>query len=186
MPNQPNDPKAIAPVLFVSVSADNNRYAKVDSHPKKVAPAAYVISERGELKWGKAYMADTHALFAHGVIHFLDDILIEDDDRDFLLTVVLEKDGARKFFEEYALNWIAKGGKNSINETPMNFDTWKRALSLSQLGRLSFRKPENVDESLTLSRMKELAKRKAASMPDCTFSTVIGVTEIGGEEGKAT
>lgn len=166
--------------LFISVSSAE--YASVRGRAKKIAPSAYSgISEKilgGGVFWGRGYVSDNQSYFAQCIVHYLDDLILESDD-SFSLIVCLENDGARLFLEKFAWDWKANQDKNSAGKTPNNFKAWERALLLSQLGKLSFRKPNSPEDISTLSKTRISARQRAKEMPAVSFETSEGLVERG-------
>lgn len=168
--------------LFISVSSDAGRFAHTRGRKRKIAPCAYsglsVRMNDGKVFWGRGYVSDNQSYFAQCIIHFLDELTLETDE-DFVLTVCLENDGVRKFLESFTWNWKANNDKNAQGKVPNNFSTWERALNLSLLGKLTFRKPSTSDDKAKLAETRRTARQRSTELDNVSFDTLEGLVERG-------
>lgn len=168
--------------LFISVSSDASRFGHVRGRERKIAPCAYsglsVRMNDGRVFWGRGYVSDNQSYFAQCIIHYLDELTLATDD-NFTLDVCLENDGAREYLEKFAWKWKANDDRNAQGKVPNNFKTWERALNLSLLGKLTFRKPDNIDEKAKLAETRRTARQRAKELGNFSFDTPEGLVERG-------
>lgn len=175
--------------LYLAVSADPNRYETVENEKSRIAPSAYAVSvparAAGRIFWGEGYISNSEALFAHGVMHILDEILIDEldeisgDEDNFKLNVLVKNTGADKYVTEHVRKWLSENDQNRSGTTPNNFKVWKRFYLLSQLGKIQFIECNTKNDKKMIKLSREAAAERIKSMPDCEASSREGMINTG-------
>lgn len=169
--------------IYLAGSADSPRYTEVHGEKSKIAPAAYTAilpdSSSERIFWGVGYISNPEALFAHGIMHVLDTLFVDEEisDENFSLRVVVKNNGTVAYLEKHLPKWVQEGGMDGISTRHNNHKTWSRLYTLYALGKIEIAKPKRSDTNSCelVKRVGIEAGNRKDKAPDCTPNSREGI-----------
>lgn len=165
-------------------SVDTQRY--IGRKGARVAPGAFAVWSQDrdpEVVWcGRGYSNNSETLFAAGVTHILDDILMDEaaepksDEDNFRLDVFVKNSGTRTYLERHIPTWLAENGRNSGGKTPASYPTWKRIYLLSCFGKVVVHEATDPTAKRRLKDLSDLARADTLKTPTPGLEQPEGIT----------
>lgn len=160
--------------LSIAVSADPLRYSGNKGDKDRVAPGTYAIvapgRNPGRVFTGSGYVSNSETLFAYGVMHVLDDIILDEleeisgDGDNFRLNVTVRNSGTEKYLDEHVVKWLRQAELKGDGNRPNSFSTWKRIYALSNLGKIALNKAETTDRKRLLDALQVISKSECSKL----------------------
>jgi hypothetical protein len=155
--------------------------AHAGDHVRGIAAAAYAgelhVGNRSIEIWGYGGAKNVETLYAHGICHAIEEILLDREDDDFRFHVWVAAIGFAIYIRKYMPIWDANGGKNSSGRVPDAYDEWRRLWIMSNLGKLSIDKI--TPSKLGLGRIEEEVSRIAEIAHQRAAYRQVGIAKSG-------